>query len=196
MTDNELIIILAEKIEAAVAQAGWSYVVIQKNGPEQQGIPSNPAVFFEKIFDHRYGHPIVKQTYQSIPNNFAENNKQIYETTFQISALVIQDPSDILKPTASDVANQICMYLQSRTIISELRAQGVSMLRVTEVRNPYFVDDKDRFEGHPTFDFVVYSQRDITLTVPSVIRVVGAPSDDPSIPGEGVFAVPDAIAVP
>jgi len=52
MDDNQLIAELATKLDAAIVMFGWSFIVIQKNDPNQQGIPSSgTAVFFEKLFD-------------------------------------------------------------------------------------------------------------------------------------------------
>ena len=190
MTDNELINIIATQLELAVANAGWDYKVIQKNDPQQEGIPSEPGIFFEKLFDHPYGFPIINNTYNSVPDNFSETNLQVYETTFQVTSLVIQNPDDLTIPTASDAANQMLMFMQSRTTVAALRALGVSLLRITQVRNPYFVDDRNRFEGHPNFDIIVYSKREITFTVPAAVKAVGAPSPvPPGAPGSGVFPV-------
>jgi hypothetical protein len=173
MLDNPLIDLIATQAEAAIASAGWNYVVIQKNGPDQQGLPTNPGVFLEKIGDHRYGYKSVKQTYRPTTDDFAETETQVLETTFQISALVIQNPNDLTIPTASDVANYVCMYMQSNSVISNLRQQGVSILRVSDVRNPYFVDDRERFEGNPSFDLIVTHSNSITISVPSAEKVIG-----------------------
>lgn len=192
MTDNELIDIFAGQLELAVVSGGWDFLVIQKNQPEKQGLPSTPSVFFEKLFDHRYGFPIISNTYDSLTDTFVEKNLQVYETTFQVSALVKQDPSDLAIPTASDVVNHVCMYMQSRRVISLLNLVDVAVLRVTAVRNPYFVDDRVRYEGNPNFDIIVTSKREINFSTPAVVQVIGAPSPiPPGAIGAGVFVVPD-----
>lgn len=191
MKDNELIDIFATQLELGVASGGWDFLVIQKNQPEKQGVPSAPSVFFEKLFDHRYGFPIIKNTYDPLTDTFIEKNVQFYETTFQVSALVRQDPADLSLPTASDVANQVCMYMQSRRVIKLLRAQSVAVLRVSDLRNPYFIDDKVRYEGNPNFDIIVTSERDIEFATPAAVSVEGALSPiPPGAVGSGIFAVP------
>lgn len=172
MLDNALIDLVATTMEAAIASAGWTYFVVQKNQPTQEGIPSGATAFLERISDHRYGHPIFKEAYQAGPNNFAETSNQLIETTFQISALVPQDPSDLNIPTASDVAEYICQYMQTRTAIRQYRQAGVSVLRVTGVRTPFLVLDKDQFEGNPSFDIVFQHNRTVTMTVPAANKVV------------------------
>src|ERR1700676_1394800 len=94
MLDNDLINLVATQLEAASAAAGWNYIVLQKDQPTQQGIPTAPTVFFEKLFDNNHGWPMDSNVYQPVPNNFLETETQMVNTTFQISALVIQDPTN------------------------------------------------------------------------------------------------------
>jgi hypothetical protein len=191
MIDNQIIVVLTNQIDAAIANAGWDYLISQKDQPEQEGTPTQGTVFFERVGDHRYGHPIFKEVYQPLTDDFAEFSNQLMETTFQISALIPQSPEDLTLPTAADVADYVCQYLQSRSTIRHFKQFNVSMLRVTEVRTPFIILDRDRYEGHPNFDIVLQHSRLLTFTVPAASSIVGAPSGVPGIPGEGVFAVPD-----
>jgi hypothetical protein len=91
MTDNELIAIVSGQIEAAIANAGWAFPVVQKDEPTNEGTPSGASVFLKKMFDDPYGWPMNS----SVANGAAslsETTTQICEATFQISALVTQDP--------------------------------------------------------------------------------------------------------
>jgi hypothetical protein len=166
MTDNELISLLAGQMDAAVAAGGWPYLTIQKYQPTQQGLPSQPAVFFEKLFDHPYGSPGNHLSLNVDNLGFSETSTQVYESLFQISTLVIQDPGNLTIPTASDVANYIKMYLAAPSVRAIFMAQNVGVLRVTHVRNPYFEDDRHRFEAHPSFDINLTYLKDITFQVP------------------------------
>jgi hypothetical protein len=173
MTDNQLIALMASRLDAAMTTSGWGYVVVQKEPPNQQGIPSAPTVFFEKLFDHPYGHPMI-QNILDVPNmKINEKNTQLYETTFQISAMVIQNPSDLSIPTASDVANYVKMFMALGSTRNLFMAQGVGMLRVTEVRNPYFQDDHSQLEANPSFDVVFTHNRTMDDIVPATNIVTG-----------------------
>lgn len=170
MTDNQLIDFVATQLEAASASAGWNYIVLQKDQPTMEGIPTAPTIFFEKLFDHPYGWPIAKFSYIVEQNVFNENETQLYETTFQISTLAIQNPEDLTLPTASDIANYMKQYIGSRHVSSLFQAASMGILRVTDVRNPYFKDDRNQFEAHPTFDFTVLHNRQINFEVPAADR--------------------------
>ncbi len=123
MTDNQLISVLSAQLETASANAGWNYPVLQKDQPTQQGVPYDPTIFFEKLFDYEYGYPMLRPTYQpNTPQGKTFNNKEVQwiETTFQISAFVIQEPEDLSIPTASDVTSYLKRYLSGRPTMQAL----------------------------------------------------------------------------
>lgn len=91
---------------------------------------------------------------------------QQYETTFQMMTLATQNPSTPNQQTASDILNAIAYILQSDSTVQTLEAQGIGILRVTDIRNPPFVDDRDRFEFGPSFDFTLTHKQVISSTVP------------------------------
>ncbi len=72
MTDLELIGVVVPYIEAAIASKNWAYLVVQKDQPTQQGIPTEGTVFFELLFSREYGHPAAKSKYTADTNTFDE----------------------------------------------------------------------------------------------------------------------------
>lgn len=196
MNDNALIVVLTNQIDAAIASAGWTFLCSQKTQPEQEGTPTEGTVFFERIGDYRYGSPKYTEQYNDLTADFNETSTQVVESTFQISALIPQNVEDLSIPTAADVVEYVCQYLQTRSAIRYFKQNEVSVMRVSALRTPFVILDRDRFEGHPNFDIILQHNRTLVLSVPAATKVVGAPSDDPSIPGEGVFGVPDFLPVP
>ena len=86
------------------------------------------------------------------------SEQQYFETTFTVSALVLQNPKDLTIPTASDLVNDVASIMQSDSTLSILNQSGIGILRISTVSNPYFFDDRDNFESSPSFDFtLVYS---------------------------------------
>lgn len=184
MTDNQLVQLIAGLIDAGVTSGGWQAFIppaIQKDQPTQQGTPTGSAVFLEKLFDDPYGWPMASRAYNLTTGNYDEIETQLYRTTFQISGLVKQDPTQVNLPTASDVVNYVKSYVASRQIAMQLQASsGVGIERVTNVRNPPFQDDSDQFEFHPNFDIVVSYTRTIVFSVPAADKVV--PSETGIVP--------------
>jgi hypothetical protein len=192
MNDNELIAAIGTQIEAATANSGWAYEALQKDQPTQQGVPIAPTVFLQKMFDDHFGPQSSSNTYDAANRRFIAAEVQIVVTHFQISALVTQNPDDLSIPTASDVVNQVKLYLQHRETLKELRAAGIKGIQVKKVDNQPFVNDKERFEFHPTFGLEVQHERRIERTAPAVTSAVGKPSPIPDDNRVGLFPVPDS----
>ncbi len=64
--------------------------------------------------------------------------------------------------------NECAAIIQSDSARKTLLMQGVGILRVTDVRNPYFTDDKDNFEASPSFDFVLTHRQTRMSTDPII----------------------------
>lgn len=166
MNDNDLIKAFKPIISGLLEANGITNCpVIAANQPTRQGVELNKAIYFTKISDKRYG--FVKRSDQlDLPNNkFLHTELQPYETTFQINALSIQSPSDVNALTASDLVNLVSSIMQSDYARDELKKSGIGIIRITDVRNPYFVDDKDRYEASPSFDFTLLYNRSLIMDV-------------------------------
>jgi hypothetical protein len=93
---------------------------------------------------------------------------QVYEQRYQFMALVPQRPADPMALTASDVLDITAGILGSDACRAALQAQGVGILRITDVRNPYFTNEGNRFEADPSFDVVFCHTRTLESIVPKV----------------------------
>lgn len=168
-TDNSLIQLFLPIIQAGLAADGFTTTVVrQSNQPTQQGIPTVPTVYFFKVYNRRYGFLGREDVWDPLSSTMVHNECQYYETAFQVSALVLQNPSDLTIPTASDLVNEVACIMQSDATRAILNASGVGILRVTDIINPYFVDDRDNFEASPSFDFVLTYQNVRVSTSPQI----------------------------
>ena len=61
--------------------------------------------------------------------------------------------------------------LQSYDAIRRLRSNGLSVERVTDVRPSYFINDKDRNESSPSFDFTVSYKHEYVKSINTVTGV-------------------------
>jgi hypothetical protein len=168
-TDNDLIRLVISIINAGLTARGYSGVIVaQSNQPTQQGVNSGSTVFLFKLFDHRYGFPARSDVWDVDSQTMIHTEIQIYETTFQISSLVRQNPATPSQYTASDLVNEVASIMQSDQTVNLLNVANVGIFRVTEVRNPYFKDDRDQFEASPSFDFVLTHRQTRVSTNPVV----------------------------
>jgi hypothetical protein len=98
--------------------------------------------------------------------------EQQYETTFQLSALATQNPATPTQYTASDICNLCAAILQSSVAIQTFEANGVGIERVTDVRNPYFDDDRQQNSASPSFDYCLTHKQTIKSTTPIISTTV------------------------
>lgn len=168
MFDNQIIALVIKTIIDQEAGAGLPDMPIaQAFQPTQQGVSSAPTAYLHKVGDHRLGSPYRGDVYDPVKKVMVHTELQQYETTFQMNALSTQDPANVQQLTASDLLNLIAAILQSTATIQILNANGLGILRVTDVRNPAFTDDRDRNEYAPSFDFVIQHKQ--IVTTPGVV---------------------------
>jgi E217 gateway protein gp29 len=172
MTENELIRLFLPIINAGLVADGFSGVTVkQSNQPTLQGANTNPTVYFYKLFDKRYGFLRRDSAWNASTQVMTHTETQMYETSFQVGAMVSQDPNTPDQYTASDLVNEVSAIMQSDATRGTLVASNVGILRVTEVRNPYFQDDHDKFEAFPSFDFTLTHRQTRVGTDPVVESV-------------------------
>lgn len=179
MTDNEIAAVIVSQLDTLMAAdpvlgtlAGLT--AAQNFQPRQQGAADTPIVYFIKISDRRVGSPTVKDTFvDPVPpdpvGTMRHTESQVYASTFQFMALMPQDPANTALPTASDVLNVVAGIIASDANRAAFLAAGLGILRVADVRNPYFTDDQDRFEASPSFDVVLTHKRVLTTTESVVV---------------------------
>lgn len=155
-TDNSLIQIFLPIINNALIADGFTGVkVMQSNQPTQQGIPTAPTIFFFKVASKRYGYLGRLDEWDADAVEMVHTENQYYESTWQVSALVLQNPATPNQYTASDLVDEVSSIMQSDSTRDILNESGIGILRVQDIVNPYFVDDRDNFEASPSFDFVL-----------------------------------------
>ena len=139
MNDKQIAaLIMAQVLPAMQANADLAGVGLLRNyQPTQQGAYTTPTVYFFKITDRRYGHTKRRDAWNALTGMFDHVEVQKYESTYQFSAQVPQDPAATSALTESDVLNLVSSIMQSDAILSAFQAAGVGILRVTDVRNPY-----------------------------------------------------------
>lgn len=169
MLDNAIFTLIISILTAGEATAGISGTPIaQSFQPQQQGVNSEPTAYLHKLFDRRYGTVFREDVWDSDTSTMIHTETQQYETTFQISALATQNPATPSQYTASDICNLCASILQSSAALTTLQANQIGIERITDVRNPYFQDDRGQNEASPSFDFVITHKQIITSSVPII----------------------------
>lgn len=167
MTDNSLIALFGNALKSGFTDLGITIDLVQAYEPTNQGINTGDTVYFQKLFNKRHGHTGRSNYWDLLTSTMVYTETQVIETTFQINALVRQNPSS-LGNTASDIVNYAAAIMSSTKMLKTLQAAGVGIYRITEVRNPYFIDDRGQYEASPNFDFTLTHNLDIITTAPII----------------------------
>lgn len=97
--------------------------------------------------------------------------EQAWQSTYQVNALSVQNPNDVNQLTASDIVRSVRSVLQSSATIDLLQKAGVGILYVRQIRNTPFVDDRERNEYSPSFDFAL-THNDVFIAPLEAIETV------------------------
>lgn len=171
MNDKQLAaLFMAQLLPAMQAAPDLAGVKLKRNfQSRQQGADSTAYVYFVKLGDRRYGHPERRDVWNTQTATFDHAEIQQYESTYQFSAWIPQTPQDVTSLTESDILNIVSGIIQSDALLAAFQAAEVGILRVTDVRNPYIVDDRDQFEAVPSFDVILTHKRTSVSTIPAVV---------------------------
>ena len=185
MTDADVEIQIKSLLDSRIAaSAPFSALVAQSYQPTQQGAPLQATVLFSRIAARRYGFQGVKYVYNSGPDDFTKTESWYLQATYQINALITQNPNDVASLNAYDVVDFCAGALQLQETRATFLLAGIGIQRIADIRNPRFKDDSDRFAMDPSFDFVLTYQNDIvtTISAATVTGIANAVPDDPEVP--------------
>lgn len=173
MTDNEQIKVFLPILNSGLTNQGITATVQSTNQPTSQGVPNGNTVFYSKISDKILGQPHKLSTYNATTGNQDETITQRVETTWQIGALVRQVPSLINTDTitSSDLINIAYQILTLDSTLSQFVLQNAGIVQVTNIRNPYFDDDRGQHEASPSFDFTIVHNRVLNVTGNSLTAI-------------------------
>lgn len=177
MKDSQVISLFAETMDRcaailAVELGVPSIPVVQKDQPTQQGTNSAPTIFFQKLFDVPRGFPKATFLKDEATGEWMDGVIQAYESHFQVSALNWQDPLNNNVNTASDLVNGVFQLMMIDSMRALMKSNNLMVLRVDQVRNPSFENDKGQFEYHPNFDIVLThnSVRSLKIAATDIIE--------------------------
>ena len=169
MNDNQVLLILLPILNSGMVSLGVTGVVIKQSyQPRGNGVETDPALYLHKIRAPRYGFPGRKDTYNQNTETF-DHTESIWRTpSWQVDGLSTQDPANINQLTASDIVEAAADVLQQSRTREALLQDNIGIERITEIRELYFTDDRERHEQRPSFDFTLTYRREFPSTVQPV----------------------------
>ena len=169
MNDNDVLMVLFPILRAGLINLGVSGVALKQSyQPRQNGVNIGPVLFLHKISAPRYGFPGRKDTYNPSTQTF-DHSESIWRTpTWQVDGLSTQDPSNLNQLTASDIVEAAADVLQQSSTRNALLVEEIGIERILDIRQTYFLNDRERHEQRPSFDFTLTYRREFASTVQPV----------------------------
>ena len=169
MNDNQVIRQVIAVLNTGLPALGVNGVLVTRSyQPRQNGVPTGPALFLSKISAPRYGFPGRRDVYNAQRGDFDHTESTWRTPTWQVDGLSTQDPRNLDQLTASDIVEAAADVLQQSSTRNALLQQKIGIQRITNIRENYFIDDRERHEQRPSFDFTLTYRREFTTTVPPV----------------------------
>lgn len=182
MTEKQLYTLLctviADGLLTMFGLDGTAVNVRQGYQPTIQGRPGGPAVLLTNQPARRYGFLGRTDVWDDNTQTMVHTETQVMTTQFQVGALWPQNPlaeDAETSPTAGDLVNYATRIIQSDAGREALKTGGASILRVTDIQNPNFKNDRDQFESSPSFTFTVCHTFVDVSTTPVVDQADGTP---------------------
>lgn len=162
MKTNDLIIAVRSAVIQVMTARGVGIPVKQSYQPTTQGTLSGFLLHLHDISETRYGFEQKKDVWNEDTEQFDHVQSQQIETTLQFGAIGPQNPEDNAEFTLSDYVRAAASALQSDVCLGLLRAAGIGLTRIRDVRIVYAIDDKDLHEENPSFD-ATFTHRDTVI---------------------------------
>lgn len=164
MNDKALRILIVEKLTAGLARAGITLPVIAANQPTTQG-RENDGIYFFQISDDPAG---WQGRSYSVAEPLLMTDTQVFETQFQVEALVADDPDSTTQLGSIDVLHVVRMVIGSMPFITDMKLNGVGIQRPSMIRTPFYTNDRDQYEMAPSFDFTLTHKKNIIQSIQSI----------------------------
>ncbi len=161
--------VLISALQTAVTTPSLQGVLINRSyEPRQRSENRQDSVYIHKVSSRRYGF----QGEKFLPDTEELVETWILESVYQISSNVEENPADVNERTAFDIADSMAAFFNSRATRRTLNQAGLNILRITDIRTPYFKNEQDRFEASPSFDFTISYNQTNTIEVPTINEFV------------------------
>lgn len=173
MNDAELFTLIKAYLESRMGDRFPLPVadVSQSYQPMPQSRPTAPSLLMSILPAKRYGQRQTSQQWDAGTGRMVRTESQQMESPVQISAWVPFDPATDMGMTAGDLADTAAMVLNSQTFIEHVKAAGAGVLKISDVRKPYFLNDQANYELAPSFDVTITHRRVFVDVAPIVTTI-------------------------
>lgn len=170
MNEKDLDKLIRAELLKGLARYGVTDIQVKQGyQPTTQG-RLDKCIYFWALPDNPEGWQYRKHKVNE-GGEISTTETQNIASTYQVGALIPDDPQDDIQRTAKDMTVLARMVVQSQPFVIAMTKAGVGVRRPSEVRNPQFVNDQDQYEFQPSFDFTVTHKQVIIQLTDSIDSV-------------------------
>lgn len=170
MTEYQALAIIRKHLLAALVAYGYTCEVLAGRQPTRQ-LLKDSAVYFFPIGTSTKG--AQGRSYKRTESDaIGHQERALLIKTIQIEAFLKRRPSDGNLYNASDLCEMVKMIVSSLPFIEALRAEGVGVSNITQIREPEFLNQSGDYEKNPSFDFDAAYTRTIKPKTPQLLGIV------------------------
>lgn len=168
MRDRELIAAVIAAASPVLTARALPSAIKQAQQPTAQGTPIATTYFGQVITERRYGFEQFAEVWNPLTEQFDTFQSQQIETVVQFGVSGPQNPALLTENSLPDLVRALASAIQSERCRTALRAAGVGLQRVRDIRIVYAIDDRNQHEASPSVD-VTLTHRDTYIdTLPAV----------------------------
>lgn len=176
LTANQIWNILIISLDTWVSDfndANSTNIVVNRSfQPFQNSVDEPLAVYIFKINTKRYGFQGSSNVFNSGSGLLDHDEIYTLEETYQISSQAVSN-TNVDAVRAIDIVESVSAYFQSVSTIQDFTDQGIGIFRITNIRQNHFVNDFNRYEPNPNFDFSITYRQQITTQNTGVTVIEG-----------------------
>lgn len=171
MNQKPLITLIRSELLRGLARYGVTDLPVRQGyQPTTQGRVTR-CIYFWSLADTPEGWQYRTPAIDPVTTELKTRETQILVSSFQIGALIPDDPENDAQLTALDATRLCSQIVQSNPFTMALAAQNVGVRRVGLIRNPQFVNEQSQYEYEPSFDFTVTHKQSIIQLTDSIDTV-------------------------
>lgn len=170
MKQKALNALIFAQLTAGLKRYGVTIPVKQGYQPTSQGRVTR-CVYFWLLADTPEGWQYRNHITDRESLQVRTKETQVMASSFQVGALIPDDPTKPDELTAKDVTVICRQIVQSQPFVTALSNAGVGVRRASDIRNPQFVNELGNYEYEPSFDFTVTHKQVIIQLTDSIESV-------------------------
>jgi len=172
VTEADVWRVIISTLRSGLDSQGLSSVLIKQSfQPIKQGVDSSDTVYLFKVSSRRYGFQGRTQEYNQSTMMMDVTEKYWMEAVYQLTPHVERNIQDSSSLTSYDIADTCSAILQSKKYVKVLIDEGIGIQIVQDIRNPFDIDDYERFDQDANLDFTISYLQNFIYSCDSVFSV-------------------------